>query len=130
MGKSERGEKMREIKFKVWDIDEKCWIPTEICHLDSNGKLWTYEPSEGRWIIETISYEIVFYTGKKDKNGKQIFKGNIWERSGTICLVTFNFSQWQLRHRKGPIQYPYFHSNASTGKIIGSIFENPELLEA
>ena len=72
----------REIKFRVWDKDLKRirYLNTEhdFIRFDSLGQGY-YENMQtglGEWFSDLMQY-----TGLKDKNGKQIYEGD-------ICLVT------------------------------------------
>lgn len=69
------------------------------------------------------------YTGLKDKNGKEIYEFDLWQRDNTICMTEFKFAKWMLSYMRGPVQYPYAFNAAAQGEIIGNIYENPELLE-
>lgn len=72
----------REIKFRVWDKDLKRirYLNTEhdFIRFDSLGQGY-YENMQtglGEWFSDLMQY-----TGLKDKNGKEIYEGD-------ICLVT------------------------------------------
>lgn len=132
---------MREIKFRAWDKDVEIMVYSDqqydryFFEFDG-GKLKAFGIGEDPGTIheppQAYSTELdnlMESTGLKDKNGKEIYEGDIWTRDKTICIVKFLYSGWQLEYNKGPIQYPYFYSNANKGEIIGNITENPELLE-
>ncbi len=124
---------MRETKYRAWDIDEKCWIPKEACHLDTDGKLWTFDINEARWIIETISYEIVFYTGLKDKNGNPLdwWEGDIARKNNdALAEIIFHNGCFMGRWINHELPLFYFNQNEQRTEwfeIIGNIYESPGL---
>ena len=58
---------MREIKFRAWDVEGKCWIPEELLIIDSAGNLFSWSEHEKYFAKETIEYIICQFTGLKDK---------------------------------------------------------------
>ncbi|MEW4154370.1 YopX family protein [Bacillus thuringiensis] len=131
---------MRKIKFRVWDgnlmhnVSELhfCMGPK----LDGNG-LKFYGPGVGQGWVDGKNVHLMQYTGLKDKNGKEIYEGDILKIVSNFELredmqnqaVTYKegfFSTYEwalfelLRNRKDRKQ---------TFEIIGNIYENPELLE-
>ena len=112
-----------------------------------NDGVWYYgvpiRDFEGDWQICTdnskrtvISETIGQYTGLADKNGTKIFEGDIVdvlydvnyigvaaERIGVFEVVFHNGS---LMKQKGGVRYHFIPSDKC--KVIGNIYDNPELL--
>jgi hypothetical protein len=111
---------MREIKFRQWNSAYKRMEYGAGAHKPSG---WT-----GFSNVSWERYPIMQYTGLKDKNGVEIYEGDI---------IEFDYLKYKLRgdvrwDQRRALFYTcgYGGSGVSThGNIIGNIYENPELLD-
>ena len=123
---------MREIKFRAWDKTERCWdVPKTEYSIQEGAKKLFYRKNE---IVRFNRADIILmqYTGLKDKNGKEIYEGDVLkiinytlESDIFINTVTFNRGRWQC----GVLPLYNFFEVGDTIEIIDNICENPELLE-
>lgn len=120
---------MREIKFRVWDSERKKILPIQR-HSFKTGKSMPYG-----WNVEYVFEDLMQYTGLKDKNGKEIYEGDIVKayESNIVCEVIFSEgAMFMLRwndKKWGNNEYHHYGVRAFTLEVIGNIYENPELLE-
>ena len=131
---------MRPIKFRAWDKRDKRWLFT---HCDISNMS---DPIE-TMCIAWPDYELMQFTGLHDKNGKEI-----WE--GDIVREVPELSGDEARNRRGLIEWnpslsafvvalldrsdgawcdlnEHNPNNPTTLKyteVLGNIYENPELL--
>lgn len=113
----------REIKFRIWnDYDKKMIYWNEL--LKSNlANIFTI-PSYNKWLMQ--------YTGLHDKNEKEIYEGDIVGDNKIKWIVKWN------KNRMGFSLYPTTEQlydempinveNKLGFKILGNIYDNPELL--
>ena len=133
----------REIKFRAWDKNKKVFIPTDlwaIVSTDFNAfgimlKDWE-DYKEGEYFYET-SQELSQFTGLTDKNGKEIYEGDLLRWSIWILGSNFerlsskkiNAVEWSSKKGKFFIGSELWDLGAySDIEIIGNIYENPNLL--
>lgn len=126
------GKAMREIKFRAWDIENKKMLSPEIT--ESLMSLYGWSQRVFLWLQ---------YTGLEDKNGWEIYEGDIVEvQNGDCGKVIFDCARFRLncwfRRDKKPVYFKnrdkkpiYFKKyDWFSAEVIGNIYENPELLEA
>ena len=118
-------------KFRAWlkndkeiiDVDEIHWFDGE---LDIIGDYITF-------VRKADEIELMQSTGLKDKNGKEIFEGDILKSNKYITSVFYERGAYCVKFSRTPnttvtMNVISFIEKYKT-KIIGNIYENPELLE-
>ena len=69
---------------------------------------------------KVLSAEVMQFTGLKDKNGKEIYEGDIVKNIDRVFEVTFKDGYFSIIHNKKGLLYC---------EVIGNKYENSELLK-
>lgn len=123
---------MREIKFRAWDKVNK--------KMQYSGIVW------GEYdfpVLSGFNYgddinnlsNLMQYTGLKDKNGKEIYEGDIIQwinyttNDGMKNITVIEYDDKDASFYIGNWYDRYFPDTSKEALIIGNIYENPALLD-
>lgn len=148
----------RKLKFRIWDRQAKAWAENDCSlHCFSN---WQIDPFTGQLtdfvgaidgdretrynanpapnyyfrgskIVSEPRYVLVQFTGMKDKDGKDIYEGDILKYDlgfGPIYWSVYMDTKkgmWRITKENGGNTGGWFNQY----EVIGNIYENPELLK-
>lgn len=145
---------MREIKFRVWDEKCKKMFYSDFdknTHKESNNYRFNFYEN-GCLIFEIYDFNVVDgvvhedwitldnvmqYTGLKDKNGQEIYEGDIlklqdrlvrvvWLKGGATFDTKFIKYTKDIEHRMGFCEVDNYSWHRY--EVVGNIYENPELV--
>lgn len=138
---------MREIKFRAWSKENKVMFVNEILKNAADGMIKISKEAlikqglneaasnlQCGIFLPTEDKDLVFmqYTGIEDKNGKEIYEGDIFiSDNNNKYEVVFVDGGFKLSNIKYPNQNLQLldRMNSNYGEVIGNIYENEDLLE-
>lgn len=123
---------MRNLKFRAWDkqdnrmiIDEQDFIPLKV----TNKGVLRLSPlhEDNLWsIIDGERFEIMMFSGAKDKNGNEICEGDIirWHDIVTSDYqITFTYGVFCLDNRTDENFHHHRYEIKEKWEVIGNIYE-------
>ena len=137
----------REIKFRAWNKKEKYMEPVDDLQMFSNQLSIGMLSKD--YFLGKDDVELMQYTGLHDENGKEIYEGDIIESSydvftgnfdtkvgrGTVEFIdgAFYIKPFEIEGKKikdidNEEWFLIYTVNIDTLKVIGNIYDNPELL--
>lgn len=132
-------------KFRAWDKEENLWIKVASLVFDEEGELWYLSP-----VMDDFNpvyyenelgqtWEIMQSTGLKDKNGVEIFEGDVLLH--TSSSVNYSDTYWHsyvqvYRMDSGAYRIKGKHiydtelmSARNRLEVVGNIYQNQDLLD-
>lgn len=130
---------MREIKFRAWDKSRNVMLDRIADEFVFNdlGLKYIFDGAQKRFDFE--NFELMQSTGLKDKNSKEIYEGDLlrytdkklWQGSWE---VVWSSRSWDIIPHPDTGGYDsdtigdLLDSELGIFRVIGNIYENPELL--
>jgi len=125
----------REIKFRAWDEGNKIMHEgVEFIRSGTESNDWVLFKSDNQRledgdVLENPYFQqqikLMQYTGLKDKNGKEIYEGDVVRWSGKVYLIEWHDKVAGFVMQNNGIERPDVEFES---EVIGNIYENPELL--
>lgn len=132
---------MKELKFRAWDNESKYMITSNNSigtivkrqiewwyNLMQNWNLWSND-------MKLWRYELMQYTGLKDKNWKEIYEWDIlkiWKSSKDYYVVFWHdrYCSFAIKSKLDIYSLFFWEAlEAEDCEVIWNIYENPELLK-
>ncbi len=137
---------MREIKFRVWRNNRMSYPNQKDAEIWDSNMILPYCDSglSNGVMVKKENNILMQFIGRKDKNGKEIYEGDIIETNNfcgkTWFLIKYEedscgtFSAFHAVHIKSFDKKNGSQSSIHCGvtdscEVIGNIYENPELLK-
>jgi len=142
---------MREIKFRGKRIDNGEWVHghlVEDCYIVGSVVEWTEDYFNTEFWYKVDPKTVGQYTGLQDRNGKDIYEGDMIFHYDQNCIIEYDSSAFVLKglhkdkykrayahlaHYLIDVTIPEVDGSKYDGvttklEVIGNRFDNPELL--
>lgn len=122
---------MREIEFRFWNKEKKV-----MCYNneDKSASYWDGVCCSNIALVNSIlknldEYEVMQYTGLKDKNGTKIYEGDVLEfdfigKQKAVVYFNDTYAMFGLK----PLGN-FVYATIDEGVVVGNKYDNPELLD-
>lgn len=129
-------------RFRVWDLERREMRHGPNFLIDSVGSLyWQFGFDEAK-CLSRQDYEVVFGTGLQDKNGKEIYEGDIVyaEANDTTSVIKYGKHRCINSGYDDDFHFGFYTDHGDGGadetlypdgtlyEVVGNIYENPELI--
>ena len=123
---------MREIKFRAWDKENEKMM--KVSSLSLENKEIAVKENRTYHFFRMQNLELMQYTGLKDKNGKEIYEGDIlfFRDENMKYIVVWQDAAFIIKSieiRKYSEKMCWLDDTEICCEIVGNIYENKKLLE-
>lgn len=126
---------MREIKFRAWDKEKNKFVQ-DVDGVSLDGQildLWMSEHGIGNRDRDVV---LMQYTGLKDKNGKEVYEGDVLSTNLTspdaikfVYVKCFSGGEYVFKATTENYSTSWRELCNLDVEVIGNIYSNPELLK-
>ncbi len=122
---------MKEMRFRAWDNSIKKMIdPIQIQQFEFRGDttkgMRIHYTSEEAYTVFTDDFELMQYTGLKDKNGRRIYEGDVVKFVVAYTDKTISENIIEITFWEGGFWHHGFRPEQC--EVIGNIYKNPDLI--
>jgi uncharacterized phage protein (TIGR01671 family) len=137
----DKGEEVREIRFRAWHRDHKAMrmVRGLFWDADDQEKVELFDvhlSEENPMWCSFMDVEIMQYTGLNDKNGREIYEGDIVRLFNDDVKEVKFFDDLGYDSSFGKAsgfyfyhELEYYDGGPKDWEVIGNIYESPELLK-
>ena len=123
---------MREYKFRLWDKEKEIMLDVEKIDFDDcyyGGEMYV-NTTDGSDYWNNELYSLMQYTGLHDKNGKEIWEGDIVKSFFVDTDEAGNeiYKYYIIEVKYDEVLCEYNIDKFMNLEVIGNIYENKELL--